>query len=156
MKYNRDFKVRVHTLDLENVTAETAKLADGCGEHVREAVFRTLKAEKKPARCEISVILTSDDSIRELNKRYLEKDRPTDILCFPYSSNPPFKCEMYISAETSCAQAADYGHTPLEELKFLVVHGILHLLGYKDHTRRQRSLMAKKENEYLQKIEAYL
>lgn len=84
----------------------------------------------------------SDRKIRELNRRFREKDRPTDVLAFPagapdggsFGGEPAYLGDLAVSAETAARQAAERGH-PLEtELRLLALHGVLHLLGW-DHER---------------------
>lgn len=106
----------------------------------------------------VSVILTDDDRIREINNRYRKKNRPTDVISFAYREEP-FPAvdgdvetlgDVYISLERAAAQAAQYGAQPAEELLRLLVHGILHLAGY-DHGRSERdeTIMREKEIEIL-------
>ena len=143
-------KVRVYHDGTENLGENILRAAgDGAREYVREAVSAALKAEGKPQECEISVIFTSDRNIRELNQRYREVDRVTDILCFPYSAKPPFKCEIFISLEVSSRNAAEFRHSHGQEITFLVIHGILHLLGWRDNTDALRSRMLGRQSEIM-------
>ena len=86
--------------------------------------------------------ILSDRKMRELNRRFREKDRPTDVLAFPagapeegaFGGEPAYLGDLAVSAETAARQAAERGH-PLEtELRLLALHGVLHLLGW-DHER---------------------
>lgn len=86
--------------------------------------------------------ILSDRKMRELNRRFREKDRPTDVLAFPagapdggaFDGEPAYLGDLAVSAETAARQAAERGH-PLEtELRLLALHGVLHLLGW-DHER---------------------
>jgi probable rRNA maturation factor len=99
--------------------------------------------------CELSLTLTSNASIRELNRDYRNKDRATDVLSFSQieerdgvPSDPravrnvdgmPLG-DVVISIDTALAQARKYGIAPAERLRTLLIHGFLHLLGY-DHER---------------------
>ena len=147
-----NFTVRIHKLDLENVPGNITGPVDKSAEFVRNAVRATLDAERKPPACDMSVIFTSDKYIAKLNQRYLEKNQPTDILCFPYSGKPPFKCDMFISIESSYRQSGEYKHTHQEEITFLVIHGILHLLGWRDDKDEPRKRMLKRQEEILKLI----
>lgn len=87
----------------------------------------------------VSIVLVDDKKIHEINKTYRNVDRPTDVISFAFLDediNPSGDItnlgEIYISLETANRQANDYGHSFVRELSFLVVHGLLHLLGY-DH-----------------------
>lgn len=86
--------------------------------------------------CEVHVLVTGDDRIRELNLRYLERDRPTDVLSFPDGDVLPtgrrLLGQIVVSLDTARRQAAAAGHPVLRELEELLLHGTLHLLGY-DH-----------------------
>jgi probable rRNA maturation factor len=99
--------------------------------------------------CELSLTLTSDVSIRALNRDYRKKDRATDVLSFSQIEErdgaPPDPRAMrnvkgmplgdvVISIETTLAQSREYGVAPAERLRTLLIHGFLHLLGY-DHER---------------------
>ncbi len=87
---------------------------------------------------EICVILVGDKEIRKINKRYLNHDTPTDVISFPYDrpapkakGSQPFG-DIYIGKDAAKRQAKELGHSLLEELLTLAVHGTLHLIGYDD------------------------
>ena len=98
---------------------------------------------------ELSLLLTDNETIRELNSNYRGKDRATDVLSFPMD-DPVLMGDVVISLETAAVQADSYGVTTDEELSRLLVHGILHLLGY-DHVNggRQAAKMTGKESELM-------
>lgn len=85
---------------------------------------------------EVSVLVTGDDRVRELNRSYRGVDASTDVLSFPGGEDLPsggrWLGEVVISLETARRQAVELGHGELEEVEELLLHGILHLLGY-DH-----------------------
>jgi rRNA maturation RNase YbeY len=89
-------------------------------------------------RSEVHLVLTDDRTIRELNRRYLERDRETDVLSFPDGDRLPTGLvllgEIVISLESARRQAGQAGHGEVRELCELALHGTLHLLGY-DHER---------------------
>jgi probable rRNA maturation factor len=89
--------------------------------------------------------------MKALNRRFRGKDKPTDVLSFPAEPDAPknFAGEIAISAEIAAQNARALGHSPAEEVKILVLHGILHLRGY-DHecdngemARREQQLRAR-------------
>ena len=86
-----------------------------------------------PDDFEWSIALVDDARIAVLNEQYREKVGPTDVLSFRYDD---FNGEIVISKDRVLAQAAEYGNTVLEESAWMVVHGILHVLGW-DHERSQ-------------------
>lgn len=99
---------------------------------------------------ELSIALVKDATIRVLNHRYRGKDEPTDVLSFPLADalQPFLLGEVIISIETAARQAERRGRPLREELQVLLIHGILHLLGY-DHevSRREAIRMQRKERE---------
>ena len=111
---------------------------------IRRAVSATLEHEKFPYDAIVSVTLCDADYIRNLNKTYHGKDKATDVLSFPIYDNGDFdmsECisgallgDVVISLPRAHEQARELGNTFLEELAFLTVHSVLHLLGY-DHER---------------------
>jgi probable rRNA maturation factor len=107
-----------------------------------------LESESQPPS-EISLLLTSEDDIRELNARYRGKNKPTDVLSFPHTSvpvNEGFKIlgDIVICLEFSKKQAQEFGTDLSTEVACLAVHGGLHLLGYNDKTKKQAQQMNKK------------
>ena len=87
-------------------------------------------------RGEISVLLTGDERIRELNRQYRRKDKSTDVLSFPAPQGPAeagdVAGDLVISLETAYREAAQRGHSLEVETRILLLHGLLHLAGY-DH-----------------------
>ncbi|MFY9844990.1 MAG: rRNA maturation RNase YbeY [Terriglobales bacterium] len=99
----------------------------------------------------VNVLLTSSAEMKSLNRRFRGKDKPTDVLSFPAEPDAQnqFAGEIAISAEIATKNARALGHAPAEEVKVLVLHGVLHLRGY-DHEcdngqmeRREKQLRAK-------------
>ena len=108
---------------------------------------------------ELSILLVSDRRIRELNRLYLDRNRPTDVLSFAQWEGggkriqPGWLGDVVISTETAQAQAAQRGAVLNQELDLLLVHGILHLIGY-EHTGApdEAAAMMKKQRQLLQRI----
>ncbi|WP_299198762.1 rRNA maturation RNase YbeY [Thermocrinis sp.] len=87
------------------------------------------------SKVELSIALVSDTQIKRLNKLYRNKDKPTDVLSFPIGEKVEdwlILGDIVISVDTAKRQAQELGHSLEEELKRLLVHGLVHLLGY-DH-----------------------
>ncbi len=82
---------------------------------------------------EVSLLLSSDDTIQRLNRDYRGKDKPTDVLSFAYDEGSLLG-EIIISVDTARRQARELGYSLEEELTRLLVHGLVHLLGY-DHEK---------------------
>lgn len=118
-----------------------------------EAAKRSLRAEKFDKPAEISILLTDDEEIHTLNREYRGIDRPTDVLSFSQIEGEPVISEgdfvqlgdIAISVETARRQAEEKNRTLEDELELLVVHGVLHLLGYDDQTDEQAELMEERQ-----------
>jgi probable rRNA maturation factor len=113
----------------------------------RAAQETLLHAEVAP-EAELSLVLSNDLRLRELNHQFLNIDEPTDVLSFPSNETDPETAAPYlgdviISYERASTQAQAAGHSLKDELELLVVHGVLHLLGY-DHasTDEQQAMWA--------------
>jgi probable rRNA maturation factor len=104
----------------------------------REA--RAVLAAMDEASAELTVVLVDDPAIHDLNRDYRGKDRPTDVLAFAMREGPrvggdeSHLGDVIISLDTAARQAKEHRHTAAEEVRTLLIHGILHLLGY-DHER---------------------
>jgi len=100
-------------------------------------------------RGEVSVLLTTDDGIRGLNRRFRKKNKATDVLSFPVEAGFGMAGDLAISVETAARQAAEQGHKLSVELRVLMLHGLLHLAGLDHETddgamaRKERRLRAK-------------
>ena len=90
---------------------------------------------------EVNVRITSNRELRELNRRFRRKDKPTDVLSFP-SGLPKLAGDIAISADIAAANAADIGHSTETELRILILHGLLHLAGY-DHETDNGDMQAR-------------
>lgn len=78
----------------------------------------------------LSVAVVDDETIHDVNRRFLEHDWPTDVIAFPLDDG---QGEVVVSAERALTEARDRGVEPMAELLLYIVHGILHLLGHDDH-----------------------
>ena len=114
----------------------------GIDRHALERLaVRALETEQVPKPAELSVVLADDPTVHELNRTYRNTDAPTDVLSFSQLDGEQFTRpegtaqhlgDIVISVETAARQAAEYQQTLQQELEHLLVHGVLHLLGY-DH-----------------------
>ncbi|HEX8818204.1 MAG TPA: rRNA maturation RNase YbeY [Terriglobales bacterium] len=94
---------------------------------------------------EVNILLAGNDELRVLNSRFRGIQRPTDVLSFPAASRNGFAGNLAISVDYAVANASKLGHTAVEEIKILILHGFLHLAGY-DH-ERDHGEMAAREGE---------
>lgn len=94
-------------------------------------------------RGDVNVLVTGDAEVRRLNRQFRHKDKPTDVLSFP-GIDQGFAGDIAISAATASRNARRLGHTTADELKVLLLHGLLHLAGY-DHEHDQGEMARKEE-----------
>lgn len=97
----------------------------------------------------LSFIFCSDAYILDVNMRYLQHDYFTDIITFDYREGQVLSGDLFISIDTVRANAEEYGVEFEDELNRVMVHGLLHLMGYDDHTEDQKKQMRQKEDYYL-------
>lgn len=98
---------------------------------------------------DVSVVFCSDTYLLELNKRHLQHDFFTDIITFDYSEGDRVAGDLFVSVDRVYENADAYNVSRETELNRVSVHGILHLLGYKDNTPQEAAVMREKENEAL-------
>lgn len=112
--------------------------------------------KKKRKAGDISFIFCSDEFLLEMNKQYLDHNTYTDIITFDYSKDPlsgsgqakqlPISGEIYISVDRVKENAGKFSKTFDDELHRVIIHGILHLLGYGDKTKAAKEEMRKQED----------
>jgi probable rRNA maturation factor len=133
----------------ENLTIETA--------NVKRNANRVLKFLGKKD-CELSLVLCDDRYIRKLNKQYLSKDRPTNVISFPQQEGngitSPHLGDIVISVQMASAEAEKSGISFEERLLQLLIHGICHLCGFNHENVSSERVdqMEKKERELLDKL----
>jgi probable rRNA maturation factor len=111
------------------------------------------------AETELSILFVDDPYIQGLNRNYLHRNKPTNVIAFPMgkgefsSLHPQVLGDVVISVETAHRQSRRFGLTGAEMVVFLMIHGILHLIGY-DHegTLKEARKMARKQKELFQRI----
>ena len=139
---------------------------------INEIIQAAIEYEKCPYECEISVLITDNDGIHEINRETREIDSPTDVLSFPMVSweepsdfdevdednsdifNPDsgelLLGDIVLNQDRIESQAADYGHSEKRELAFLVAHSMLHLFGYDHMIDDERLEMERRQREILE------
>ena len=113
---------------------------------------------------ELSIVITDDATIHELNQQWRGKDKPTDVLSFPQEEGPVNPAtfmghlgDIVISAETAARQAPVYQHGFEAEMRRLLVHGVLHLMGHDHiHGGRQAAKMRKEEDRLVAYLTTHL
>lgn len=143
----------------------------GISEHITRCIEGALLQEGIEVPCEVSVLLTDNEGIRQINREYRNVDRETDVLSFPMFEFVPGRFpedvsnlldpgssllplgDMALSIEKIRSQAREFGHSENREIGYLTVHSVLHLLGYDhlDEGEMKRQMRAREETimEYL-------
>ena len=111
---------------------------------------------------DINYLLTNDEEVLKVNKEFLGHDYYTDIITFDTSDYDPeqesydvVSADIVISVDTVRANAVEYGASFEEELHRVIIHGILHLIGYDDHSDEDRAEMRNQENIALELLRGY-
>jgi probable rRNA maturation factor len=120
-----------------------------------------LKAEEAAGPLELGVVVTTDDEVHTLNKEYLGHDYNTDVISFGMESEkefitpedrPAYLGDVVISYERAAEQGPEYGHTTEQEVATLMVHGLLHLLGYDDIEDEAQERMHRRQDELMRRL----
>jgi probable rRNA maturation factor len=124
---------------------------------LEKAALQTLLHEGKIEEYELSIVIDTDDKLKELNNQFLGKDTPTDVLSFPADEFDPdtelsYLGDIIISFPTAQAQAVAAGVSTAAELQLLVVHGMLHILGHDHSTSGEKARMWAAQDAVLKTI----
>ena len=111
-------------------------------------IERVIESENKKLE-EISYIFCDDDYMLDINMKYLDHDTYTDIISFDYSVGNILQGDIYISTHRVEENSREFNVSFEEELRRVIIHGVLHLCGYKDKTEEESALMRLKEEEKL-------
>lgn len=145
------------TIAIEGPCGALAAEAD-----LRAVILHTLALEGVRGSIALTVVLVDDATIHQLNRRFLAHDEPTDVITFPLDGGTGAAAfvlpdagagrqlgEIYVSCERAAAQGGEWGNDPAREVRFLVVHGVLHLLGWDDATPVARARMLERQGAIL-------
>ena len=159
------------TVQLEYETEKTLPI--DCEKLAVSVAERVLEMEECPYEAEVSLVITDNEGIHQVNREFRNIDRPTDLLSFPAV---PFETpcdyeileeddsyfdldsgnlvlgDIMISSEKVVSQAEEYGHSITREFAFLVAHSILHLLGYDHMTPEEAEIMEQKQTQALHSL----
>lgn len=160
------------TIHLDNEAS--AKLDFDYEDIIKKVVLECLEYEDCPYEAEISIILTDDDEIKDINRQFRGMDTPTDVLSFPaieYSSPGDFSVldeeeadyfnpdtgelilgDTVISVDRAISQAKEYGHSITREIAFLAAHSMFHLMGYDHISDEDRAIMEDRQKEVLNNL----
>jgi len=113
-----------------------------------------LHAEKVRGSVELALDITGHKRIQQLNRRYRGVDRTTDVISFRNAPSPALEGDIAINVQQAALQAKKMRHPLKREMRLLLIHGILHLLGYTDYEPVPRRRMFKRQNAILRNWEA--
>lgn len=130
---------------------------------MKKTLLAAMELTNQKEASEVSLLLTDDEEIQSLNKKYRNIDTPTDVLAFSQIekvNNTPVLCDkeefllgdIVISVETAQRQAVELGHSLLYELILLSVHGLLHLLGFDHDYEKKNDKMKSLEKEIIDTV----
>jgi len=149
-----------------------AEAPEALESQIKTVIAAALEAQEIDTPCEINVLLTNDEGIRQINRDMRDVDQPTDVLSFPMFQLAPGDKpgpedadpetglvplgDIAISLERARRQAQEYGHGLDREVSYLTVHSVLHLLGY-DHLDEgpQKAQMREREEAILGRLEIF-
>jgi len=120
-------------------------------QRIKQAVLNVFAGKGKKLSLDVTVSFVNDNLIKKLNKRFLKKDEPTDVLAFELSpkNRQEVIADLVISADTAKRNAGIYGTSTRHELELYAIHGALHILGYDDSTPALAKTMRKKECQFI-------
>ena len=118
---------------------------------LKALVACVLASERAAGPWEITIALVRDDRLQALHRDFMRIDTPTDIMTFPTGEgdDEPRGGELVISVDHARTEAGTWGLAPEDEIRFLVAHGLLHLLGWRDETEEQRQAMLERQQQLL-------
>jgi probable rRNA maturation factor len=116
---------------------------------VRKIFEKVIRSESKIPG-DLFFIITNDRNLRKINVQFLKHNYNTDVITFNYNEGSLINGEIYISIDTVKRNALKYEVTVSEEILRVMIHGVLHLLGYDDSTEEQKDVMRKMENYWLE------
>lgn len=132
------------------VTFHTEKTKFKFGQRLQHKRWVNLWIQSQGAVCgNISFIFTSNRNLRSINHDYLNHNYNTDVITFDYSEGKTISGDVFISVDQVKINAQEYGIKPGEELRRVMIHGVIHLLGYNDESDEERLSMREMENEAL-------
>ena len=120
-------------------------------ERIGKWIEETINYEGKTGET-INIILTSENNIRSLNKKYLKRNYMTDIIAFNYNRDNFISGDLFLNPDTIKRNAEEYKTTFSEEILRVIIHGVLHLIGYNDKSIEEKIEMREKENFYLDRF----
>lgn len=140
-------KIIFDSINIEKPTLNYAK--------IKEWLENVAKDNNKKIK-ELAIVFCNDEYILEINKKYLNHDYYTDIITFNYSEKNYISGDLIISLDTVKDNSEKYKSNFYDEINRVMVHGVLHLLGFDDKTNEEQGNMNKKEDYYLNQLYNHL
>jgi len=122
---------------------------------IRNWIRETIKNENRIPGT-INIIFTSDKYLLNINNQFLSHNYFTDIVTFNYCENETIIGEIFISKESVLNNSKRFFVSFEDEILRVIIHGVLHLIGYNDHSSEEKKIMREKENEYLDRVKNLL
>jgi rRNA maturation RNase YbeY len=97
----------------------------------------------------VSVVFVNNSFMRKINRQFLGQDDSTDVIAFPLADRHSREAEIYVNLDRARTQAREFGASMREEVCRLIIHGVLHLKGYRDKSKREKEAMTLREERYL-------
>ena len=132
--------ITFHFEEVDSILLDESKISDW----IKNCCF-----QENYILSELSIICCSDEYLLDINRNYLNHDYYTDIITFDLSDGKDIEGELYISLDRVVENAKELDIPFLQELHRVIIHGVLHLIGYSDKTEDDQKLMRSKEDAYL-------
>ena len=141
MEHNINFNIEYPSLNIEHQDL------------IVEGISNLLREEKINKELSLALVFLSDDELLVYNKQFLNHDYYTDIITFPIEETEEYlEADLMFSVDRIKENAQDFKISFVSELNRVIIHGVLHLVGYNDKTESEQNEMTLKENYYLNKL----
>ncbi len=134
------------------------KCSSALRKRICDAASAVLREENLQEPCELSVLITDDEGIREINRQFRNLDSATDVLSFPMGDRDPgtgrlLLGDMVLNRQRAEEQGTAFGHGPDHEISYLTVHSVLHMLGYDHMDDEEKRRMREREKAVMAVLE---